>query len=187
MFKRRKPHKYAVPAYYLDMETTGLNPANHSIVTIQYQELERYTGEPTGSLHILKSWESSERDILETFSRDTGIGSPDKFGFIPVGYNLMFEHKFLYAKAKIDILDHPHVDLQHTAILMNRGEFRGSGLDRMTGKPHSGTPIPGWYSAKRYDCIIRYVEQEAKAFCDFYVWLLKRLPAVHKEFVGRHA
>ena len=67
------------------------------------------------------------------------------------------------------------------------GEFRGSGLDRMTGKPHSGTPIPGWYSAKRYDCIIRYVEQEAKAFCDFYVWLLKRLPAVHKEFVGRHA
>ena len=27
--------------YYLDIETTGLNPFEHKIITIQYMELER--------------------------------------------------------------------------------------------------------------------------------------------------
>ena len=176
-----------MPAYYLDIETTGLDPATHSIITIQYQELERYTGEPVGSLHVLKSWESSEQDMLEAFVRETGINPQNRFGFIPVGYNLGFENKFLYPRLGIDILDLPHIDLHHTAILMNRGEFRGSGLDVMTGKQHSGSPIPYWYRAGRYDDIIRYVEQEAAAFCDFYMWLLKQLPMTRKAFLAAQA
>ncbi len=176
-----------MPAYYLDIETTGLDPAADSIITIQYQDLERYTGRPRGGLRILKSWESDELDMLERFVRDTGIDLQDRFSFIPVGYNLSFEHRFLYPRTNISILDLPHIDLHHAAILMNRGEFHGSGMARMTGKQHPGSPIPQWYQDGLYDRIIQYVEQEAEAFCEFYVWLLERLPAVHREFIADHA
>lgn len=176
-----------MPAYYLDIETAGLDPVRDPIITIQYQELERYTGRPRGGLRILKSWESDERDMLERFAHDTGIGPQNPFGFIPTGYNLTFEHKFLHHRAGIDILDLPHVDLRHTAILMNRGEFRGSGLDRMTGKQHAGSPIPDWYRDGQYGRIMQYVEDEAAAFCGFYAWLLERLPDVHREFIADHA
>lgn len=176
-----------MPAYYLDIETTGLDPDEHAIITIQYQELERGTGRPQGDLRILTSWESGEQDMLERFVRGAGIDLQDRFGFIPVGYNLGFEHKFLYPRTGINIMDLPHVDLHHTAILMNRGEFRGSGLDRMTGKPHDGSPIPDWYKTGQYDLITQYIEQEAAAFCNFYAWLLERLPAVHREFIIDHA
>lgn len=169
--------------YYLDIETTGLDPAADSIITIQYQEMERCTGRPKGSLRVLKSWEGGEAEMLERFARGAGIGSKDRFAFVPVGYNLGFEHGFLHAKAGIDILGLPHVDLHHTAILMNGGEFRGSGLDKMTGKPHGGGVIPEWYREGRYGDIVRYVEREAAEFIRFYEWLLWRLPDVHREFM----
>jgi len=38
--------------YYLDIETTGLNPFENKIITIQYMELERNTAKPTGPLKI---------------------------------------------------------------------------------------------------------------------------------------
>ena len=170
-------------SYYFDIETTGLEPTIDSVITIQYQELERYTGKPIGDLRILKSWESSEQDILEGFVRATRIDLQEAFRFIPVGYNLGFENKFLYHRLGINIIDLPHIDLHHTAILMNRGEFRGSGLDRMSGKPHSGSPIPGWHSTGQYHAIVEYVEREAAAFCDFYMWLLKCLPLTHQDFI----
>ena len=50
--------------YYLDIETTGLNPYQHKIITIQYMELERNTAKPIGPLKILKEWESDEKTIL---------------------------------------------------------------------------------------------------------------------------
>lgn len=172
-----------MPTYYLDIETTGLNSAKDSIITIQYRELERYTGKPKGRLHILTSWESDNQDISDRFVHNSSIGSQDRFAFIPIGYNLAFENKFLYHSTGINILDLPHIDLHHTAILMNHGEFRGSGLDKMSRKRSSGANIPDLYSMGRYDEIIQYVEHEAAEFCDFYMWLLERLPAVHKEFM----
>lgn len=174
--------------YYLDIETTGLDPATDSIITIQYQELGRRTGSPKDSLQILKAWDGGEAEMLERFARDAGIDPQNRFAFVPVGYNLSFEHSFLHAKAGIDILGLPNIDLHHTAILMNRGEFRGSGLDKMTGKPHGGGVIPEWYREGLYGNIVRYVEREAEEFIKFYEWLLERLPAVHREFVdGRPA
>ena len=56
--------------YYLDIETTGLNPFYHKIITIQYMELERNTGKPVGLLKILKEWESDEKTILKRFIED---------------------------------------------------------------------------------------------------------------------
>ena len=89
--------------FYLDIETTGLNPSIDKIITIQFQELDRYTGKAIGELIILKEWESSEKEILKEFISRTGvlIGG---FNFIPVGYNLNFEHNFLKIRTTINNL-----------------------------------------------------------------------------------
>lgn len=81
--------------YYFDIETTGLDAKTNKIITIQFQELHRNTGEAIGELTILKEWESSEREILKEFIRKSGIEEDYPFTFIPTGYNLGFEHNFL--------------------------------------------------------------------------------------------
>ena len=84
--------------YYLDIETTGLNPLYHKIITIQYMELERNTAKPTGPLKILKEWKSDEKTILTEFISNSGISDDYKFNFIPVGFNLQFEHSFFIGR-----------------------------------------------------------------------------------------
>ena len=84
--------------YYLDIETTGLDPLHAKIITIQYMELERNTAKPIAPLKILKEWESDEKTILKKFISDSGIGDGYKFSFIPIGFNLQFEHSFFMAE-----------------------------------------------------------------------------------------
>ena len=84
--------------YYLDIETTGLDPLRHKIITIQYMELERNTAKPVGQLKILKEWESDEKTILTKFIEESGINDSYKFTFIPVGFNLQFEHSFFWQR-----------------------------------------------------------------------------------------
>ena len=74
--------------YYLDIETTGLDPEKDKILTIQYQELDRNKGEAVGELVVLKEWESSEKEILRKFLFETYILDEYPFSFIPTGYNL---------------------------------------------------------------------------------------------------
>ena len=78
--------------YYLDIETTGLDEVEHKITTIQYVELERGTGKQLEELTILKEWELGEEGILKKFIEDSTIMNKYNFGFIPIGYNLSFEH-----------------------------------------------------------------------------------------------
>ena len=70
--------------YYLDIETTGLDPLHSKIITIQYMELERNTGKPVGPLKILKEWESDEKTILKRFIEDFVPGN--QWAFIPIGF-----------------------------------------------------------------------------------------------------
>ena len=81
--------------YYLDIETTGLDEVENKITTIQYVELERGTGKQLGELTILKEWELGEEEMLRKFIEDSPITNNYSFNFVPVGYNLGFEHKFL--------------------------------------------------------------------------------------------
>ena len=177
--------------YYLDIETTGLDPISDSIITIQYQELERGTGRPLGGLTILRSWESSEGEILHHLSASTPILDSYPFAFVPVGYNLKFEYRFLLARSHryglpaINIISRPWTDLHGTGILMNGGEFKGSGLDDITDKRRSGGSVPDWYKNGEYQKIDMYVRDEADAFIRFYMWLLGAMPGVRERWKER--
>jgi len=173
--------------FYLDIETTGLNPKENKIITIQFQELDRYTGDAVGELTILKEWESSEREILEEFISKTDILGSYDFSFVPVGYNLGFEHDFIKIRSELnglpslDILHCPFIDLRAVGILMNSGQFKGSGLSDLTNKKGSGVQIPGWYENKEYDKIIDYIKNETEEFIRFNMWLYKKMPSLLSE------
>ncbi|MFH0711753.1 MAG: ribonuclease H-like domain-containing protein [archaeon] len=176
--------------YYLDIETTGLNPDVDEILTIQYQELGRNTGMPVGDLVILKAWESSEKNIIEKFLDETSFLDAYDFSFVPVGYNLSFEHNFLKRRAEIhglpeiDILSKPFIDLRVVGILMKGGEFKGSGLNKITGKDRDGMMVPIWFDHGDYDKIVEYIEMEAREFLKFCVWLYRRMPELFGEWVS---
>ena len=175
--------------YYLDIETTGLDPLHAKIITIQYMELERNTAKPTGPLKILKEWESDEKTILTEFISNSGINDDYKFNFIPVGFNLQFEHSFFYGRSiankitPINILNRPFLDLKTVGVIMNRGEFKGASLDKLTNKPQSGRNIPRLYHEKNYGEIERYIEKETKSFCEWLAKLYVRLPKLRYEIL----
>lgn len=175
-------------SYYLDIETTGLDPKIDKIITIQFQQLDMNTGSPMGELIILKEWESSEKEMLKQFIIKSKILDPYAFSFVAVGYNLTFEHNFLKARAKehglpdIDVLTNPFIDLRAIGVLMNKGQFKGSGLDQITGKKNSGSGIPEFYKNKEYDKIIDYIRNETEEFLKFNMWLYNEMPRLHKKF-----
>ena len=175
-------------SFYLDIETTGLDPKTDKIITIQFQELNRYTGETIGELIILKEWESSEKQIISEFIEKSGILDDYDFSFVPVGYNLRFEHNFLKIRSEInglpslDILDIPFIDLRAVGILLNDGQFKGSGLSDLTGKKGHGGQIPIFYQNKEYDKIIDYIKNETGEFIKFNVWLYRKMPLLLSEF-----
>ena len=168
--------------YYLDIETTGLDPLRHKIITIQYQELERNTAKPVGPLKILKVWDSDEKTILTEFISDSGIANNYKFTFIPVGFNLQFEHSFFWQRCisnglkPIGILDRPFLDLKPVGVIMNKGEFKGASLHKLTNKPHGGGNIPQLYDEEKYEEIESYIKKEAEEFSNFCCLLYKELP-----------
>ena len=175
--------------YYLDIETNGLDEVQNKIITIQYAELERGMGKRLGDLTILKEWELGEKEMLKQFIEDSPIGSKHPFDFVAVGYNLGFEHKFFLEKSSqyddlfpISILSRPFVDLRSIGILMNKGEFKNSGLDKLTGKSHSGSPLIEWYEAKNYQNIENYILQETDEFVKWYEWLHKEMPELRNKW-----
>ena len=174
--------------YYLDIETTGLNPFEHKIITIQYMELERNTAKPAGPLKILKEWESDEKTILTEFISNSGMGNDYKFNFIPVGFNLQFEHSFFYGRCiankitPVNILNRPFLDLKTVGVIMNRGEFKGASLNKLTNKPRGGGGIPQLYAEKKYGEIESYIRREAEEFTTFCSRLYEELPRLLDKF-----
>ena len=172
--------------YYLDIETTGLDPLHAKIITIQYMELERNTAKPMSPLKILKEWESDEKTILTKFISD--FVPESQWAFVPIGFNLQFEHSFFWQRCisnglqPVDIFNGPFLDLKTVAVLMNKGEFKGASLHKMTNKPHGGGNIPQLYGEKKYAEIESYIKKEAEEFSSFCFKLYKELPLLLKTF-----
>jgi hypothetical protein len=180
-----------MPEYYFDVETnaTGEKPdiENDEILTIQYQRVSTKTGKPEGQLQILKSWESSEKEILENFY---SIFEPSKpLYFIPIGMNLNFDLLMLHNRWKkygIDVplktllYHHPSVDIKSILVILNGGEFKGASMEKFCGKKSSGAILPEWYSKKDYPAIEKYIIDEAEAFLQFYQKLKIEMPLIVK-------
>lgn len=179
--------------YYFDIETysktekTDFN--NDPIIAITYRQMDSRTGEPKDKLNILKSWESSEEDILRKFY--TIFNPEDKWKFIPIGCNLSFDFTSLIYRwrkigiqvnARILFAEHPYIDIQPILILFNKGSFGGATLEKFAGKQCSGIKVIEWYEKKDYQAIQDYIEDEADRFLKLYQFLVRRLPSVWLEF-----
>jgi len=167
--------------YYLDIETTGFYPEkNDKIITIQYMALNEETAKPEGPLKILKEWESDEKTILKRFIED--FRPENRWAFVPVGYGLSFEHKFFWQRCisnglePLNIFSGPFLDLMTVGVLLNSGSFKGAALDDLTGKPHDGSVIPGYYREKKRTEIESYIKTEADEFSNFCARLYVEMP-----------
>ena len=178
----------AVNYYYLDIESSGLNPKEDKILTIQYQKLDTY-GNPIGELIILKEWESSEEDIIKKFYNV--FVTESVWNFIPIMQNPIFDFSFLLEKfrkydLKIDereldfLFRLPIVDLHPVLVIINNMSFKGSGLNSMTEKKGEGGFIPDLYAQKEYAKIEEYIKQETASFIDAFQILCKELPKLKR-------
>lgn len=180
-----------MPEYYLDIETnpkgSSIDVENDEILTIQFQRLGMVSGRKQGDLIILKSWESSEEDILKKFYSIYQPNNP--FEFLPIGNNLKFEFFMLHNRwkkigieisLKTLIYDHPYLDIRPILVILNNGYFAGATLDKFTGKAESGDKIPLWYKEKDYSSIEKYIQDEADEFINFYQLSKERIPVAYK-------
>lgn len=175
--------------FYLDLETNASklpNLENDEILTIQYQRLNSETGEKESELTTLKSWESSEKDILKEFHSQF---SPDEpFRFVPIGMNLAFDLFSLHYRwkrigievpLKTLLYDHPYLDIKPILVILNKGSFKGASLGKFIGFPEKEdlrAKIPGWYENKDYAKIEEYLRKEADGFIQLYQNIKRDLP-----------
>ena len=166
---------FLLPLYYFDIETTGDDPQQDRIVTVQYQPLaDDLTA--LGPFQIITEWEWGEKQVIQ-MALDKGVLEPT-WDFVPVGNRLRFDLTFLVeratkwkliewdlAKLKYYWFTKPYVDLASILVLMNRGSLAGSSLHNFSDK-ESGARVPKMYRSGHYSDIIDYVTRERNAAVD---------------------
>lgn len=166
---------FHLPLYYFDVETTGDDPQQDRIVTVQFQPLgDDLT--PAGHFQIMAEWEWGERQVLQMVL-EKGVLEPT-WDFVPIGNHIRFDLTFLIERAtkwKLLEWDHsklkyywftkPYVDIGVVLVLLNRGTFVGSGLHHFADK-ESGAIVPKLYRERRFPAIIEYVTRERDAVFD---------------------
>jgi hypothetical protein len=158
--------------FYFDQETTGDDPQQDRIITVQFHQLDENL-EPLGTFQIIAEWEWGEKQIIQMIL-EKGILQPN-WDFVPVGNRLRFDLTFLIERAtkwnliqwdmatlKYYWFTKPVLDLQPVLILMNRGEFTGSSLHAFADKD-PGARVPALFRRGAHTEIIRYVTQEHDA------------------------
>lgn len=183
-----------MPEYYFDIETAPLeqyrsvdgasfDPCKSKIITIQFQQLDSRTGQPTGDLQILKEWVpgSSEASIVNQFKKiyiDNGI-----WQFIPVGNNLAFECKFMKYKLRqfcglegLKLGQRPMIDLKHVLVIANKGSFKG--YQKFLGKSGQAAKMAQWYFDNEWTAIEKYIRQESYDFLRVYSILKYAVPRI---------
>lgn len=179
--------------YYLDLETySPTKPIDFDkdpIISIAYQQIDSRSGEAKAPLTILKSWESSEQEILKGFYQTFNIGS--QWSFIPIGCKLAdFDLIMLgthWRKMGPDVstrqlYNHPHIDIYPVLLMCNGGVFRNCSLQKFAGKQDSGDKVAEWYTQKDYAALEAYIEDETASFLRLYSFLVQRMPSVWLEY-----
>ena len=175
--------------YYFDTETTGRDPISDKIITIQWQKISGFTGEPIDELQILKEWEASEKEILAEFLPQIQCCNP--WDFIIVGKNLLFDFDFLDKRARTHGLgtfdltccrNRVFLDLKDVLVLVNKGSFKG--YDRVFDADGTlaNVNVPQLYREKRYSEIIEYVKKETETFLKGLKILKSEMPAFLDRF-----
>jgi hypothetical protein len=168
----RGPGRVPLTLFYFDVETTGDDPQQDRIVSVQYRQLGD-AFEPVGELQILVEWEWGEKQIVQAIMEKGALVA--NWDFVPVGNRVRFDLTFLVERAtKWGLLNwdaaqlkyfwytKPFLDLQTVLVLMNRGQFTGSSLQAFADK-ESGSKVPILYRGGRYAEIIAYVTKEQEA------------------------
>jgi hypothetical protein len=158
--------------FYFDQETTGDDPQQDRIITVQMHQLDENL-EPVGPFQIMAEWEWGEKQIIG-MTLGKGILQPN-WDFVPVGNRLRFDLAFLVERAtkwnliqwdlatlKYFFFTKPFLDLQPVLVLMNRGQFSGSSLHSFAEK-EPGARVPALYRKGSYADIIAYVTREHDA------------------------
>jgi hypothetical protein len=167
--------------YYFDMETTGVDFDNDEIITIQWQRLNGFTGEPIGKLNILKRWDSSEKEILKAFYPNLKC---NKWDFIFVGKNLLFDFCLLnerlkhYGLGEIDlrwVYERVSLDVKPILVIMHDGNFKAYDEVLPKTNPIPNNMIPQLYREERYPEIIQYIEDENRDFTKAYQTFKKEI------------
>ncbi len=162
----------ALTLFYFDQETTGDDPQQDRIVTVQFQQLGDDL-EPVGNFQIMAEWEWGEKQIIQMIL-EKGILQAT-WDFVPVGNRLRFDLTFLIERAtKWDLVrwdmatlkyfwfTKPVLDLQPVLVLMNRGQFGGSSLHVFADKD-AGVKVPALYRQGKHREIIEYITREHEA------------------------
>jgi hypothetical protein len=168
------------------VETTGFDFDKDEIITIQWQELDRFTGEPIGELNILKRWESSEEEIIKAFHPNLTCYHWD---FVFIGKNLLFDFCLLsqrmkhYGLGEFDLRclhERVWLDIKPILVIINNGNFIG--YDKVLPKtnPLTNDKIPQLFIEEKYPEIIQYIKDEAKDFIKAYQTFKREMPSLAK-------
>ena len=173
--------------YYFDMETTGFDFDKDEIITIQWQQLDGFTGEPIGNLKTLKRWEyqdkeNAEKEMIKAFITNL---RRNPFDFIFVGKNMSFDFCLLnermkkYGLGELDLRwlhERVSLDLKPILVIMNKGNFIGYHKVLPKTNPIENKEIPELYRQGKYEEISQYVEDEVEDFLNAYQIFKKEIP-----------
>jgi len=176
--------------YYFDIETTGIDFDSDEVITIQWQRLNGFTGDPIGDLNILKRWDSSEKEIIKSFTPNLRC---KPFDFIFVGKNLLFDFCLLNERMKkhglgeFDIRclhERCSLDLKHVLVLINKGNFKGYEKILPKTNPLTNDQIPRFFREGKFPEIEQYIKDETEDFIRAYQIFKRELPTLVKHFQG---
>lgn len=173
--------------YYFDMETTGFNFDKDEIITIQWQKISGFTGEPIGELNILRRWEyeneeKAEKEMIKVFIPNLNCR---RWDFIFIGKNLAFDFCMLdrrmrhYGLGDFNLqhfYDKAIIDIKPILVIINNGKFIGYNKLIPKTNPIENKEISELYRQEKYDQIIQYIQDEAKDFIKAYQTLKREIP-----------
>jgi DNA polymerase elongation subunit (family B) len=156
---------------FFDIETTGLDPFDNKIITMQV----RTNGQTT----IWKEWELGEKEMITEFLgfTDTVYRKTTKF----VGYNILrFDIPFINERMRILGIDDRDSWYKFNRYIswLDLYQFLGDDFGRfrqwkagLTGKQYETTnkDIPDLYKEGRYERIIEYIKDEMEGFENVFI------------------